>query len=148
MGYKLVLNKLCRRWALLCAMSPSSPGSEWGQCLGAALGLTWLPALPTAGVSSGLASLISSGSVPAIPIQAGSTQHAWMAAPCTSQHGSGVLVSGMWDGDTAAACWEQHGHIHTREEALLERAVLPGGSPSVPVLVWPVPKPPKGDCDW
>lgn len=46
---------------------------------GTALLLTWLPALMTAGVSSGLASLISSGSVPAIPIQAGSVQRAWMS---------------------------------------------------------------------
>src|SRR5699024_10228709 len=89
--------------------------------LGTVLDLTWLPALMTAGVSSGPASLISSGSAPPIPIQAGSMQHAWMSAPCSSQHGSDVLVSGMQDGDAPAACWEQHGH----------RAVLPGASPSV-----------------
>lgn len=71
---------------------------------GTALLLTWLPALMTAGVSSGLASLISSGSVPAIPIQAGSVQRAWMSVPCTSRHGSGVPVSGMWDRGALAAC--------------------------------------------
>jgi len=85
-------------------MLPSTPGSRRGECLAAALDLTWLPALLTAGVSSGLASLISSGSAPAIPIQAGSTQRAWMSAVCASRHGSGVPVSGMWDGDAPAAC--------------------------------------------
>lgn len=90
------------------------------------LDLTWLPALMTAGVSSGLTSLISSGSAPPIPIQAGSMQHAWMSALCSSQHGSGVLVSGMQDGDAVAACWEQHGHT---ELSCLEAA-------QVSVLAW------------
>lgn len=131
-------------WAPLCALFPSTPGCRQGTVLL----LTWLPALMTAGVSSGLASLISSGSVPAIPIQAGSVQRAWMSVPCTSRHGSGVPVSGMWDRDALAACWEQHGHIHTKEEALLKRAVLPGGSPSVSVLAWIIQKSPKGDWEW
>lgn len=114
----------------------------------AALDLTWLPALMTAGVSSGLASLISSSSAPAIPVQASSTHRAWMSVLCTSQHGSGVPVSGMWDRDTWAACWEQHGHTRTEEEALLKCAVLPGGSPCVSVLARLIQKPPEGDWEW
>lgn len=71
---------------------------------GTALLPTRLPALRTAGVSSGPASLISPGSVPAIPIEAGSVQRAWMSVPRTSRHGSGVPVSGMRDRDALAAC--------------------------------------------